>query len=417
MRCLLRSALPLAILLTAWSCAASSVRGTRPSGAERAPELPAVLADLGHHPDAAPLLRDARGHRIQILVAEVDESDHVPVLVRHPFRLSDEYFYPASAIKLCGAVAAVEYLNELARDWSHELPTLDTPLRIYPLFEDEVLEQRDRSNRDRRRITLRHELRKLFLVSDNRAYDRAFEFAGHEFTNHAMHRAGLYSARCVHRLSERRSFSENLRSPRIKLLVGSRPLTIPARTSDTPVDSTHLDGLSIGSGWVADGRLVWEPMDFHRKNSISVRDLQDALVKVVRPDVDLGSPPFDLSDAQHEFLRRAMSQLPRESENPVYDREEFPDDHVKFLLDGLARVVPVDELRVYNKVGRAYGFSVENAYVVHEPSGRSFFVTAVLYTNPNGILNDGDYAYEDLADPWLEALGEVLARRFFSDLT
>ena len=70
---------------------------------------------------------------------------------------------------------------------------------------------------------------------------------------------------------------------------------------------------------------------------------------------------------------------------------------------------------IYNKVGRAYGSSIENAYVVDEGSGRSFFATAVLYTNPNRTVNDGVYAYEALADPYFAELGEALARVLLAD--
>ena len=87
------------------------------------------------------------------------------------------------------------------------------------------------------------------------------------------------------------------------------------------------------------------------------------------------------------------------------------DGWVKFLLEGARRVDP--GVRIYNKVGRAYGFSVENAYLVDGEGERAFFLTVALYTNPNGVLNDGVYAYEKLADPFFLALGEGFAREAF----
>lgn len=103
-----------------------------------------------------------------------------------------------------------------------------------------------------------------------------------------------------------------------------------------------------------------------------------------------------------------MTQLPAESANPVYSAERYPDDWVKFLLPGLARVVAPRDLRVTNKVGRAYGFCVENAYVRDVARDRGFFLSAVLYVNPNGVLNDGEYGYADLADPFFADLGEAV---------
>jgi hypothetical protein len=120
-------------------------------------------------------------------------------------------------------------------------------------------------------------------------------------------------------------------------------------------------------------------------------------------------PAFRISGSRLDLIRRAMGELPRESANPVYPESEFPDGFTKFLLPGLRRLVPADRLRVYGKTGRAYGFTVENSYVVDERTGRSFFLTAALYTNPNQTLNDDDYAYEELADPFFADLAEVAA--------
>jgi len=66
-------------------------------------------------------------------------------------------------------------------------------------------------------------------------------------------------------------------------------------------------------------------------------------------------------------------------------------------------------LRIYNKIGRAYGFTIDNSYVFDVETGRSFFLTAVIYTNANGVLNDDRYEYE-FADCTLADLAEVLGR-------
>lgn len=48
-------------------------------------------------------------------------------------------------------------------------------------------------------------------------------------------------------------------------------------------------------------------------------------------------------------------------------------------------------------------------YVFDVETGRSFFLTAVIYTNANGVLNDDRYEYE-FADRTLADLAEVLGR-------
>ena len=166
----------------------------------------------------------------------------------------------------------------------------------------------------------------------------------------------------------------------------------------------------IGRGFMRGGQLIEEPLDFREKNRMSLADLQRALCKVTRPDVDAGGEGFALTETQRALLLEPMRQMPRQSENPVYDPEDYPDDYVKFLLPGLEKVVPGERLQIYNKVGQAYGFSIENAYVVDIETGRAFFLAAVLYTNADGVLNDDQYEYDEVALPFLANLGESVAR-------
>ena len=88
---------------------------------------------------------------------------------------------------------------------------------------------------------------------------------------------------------------------------------------------------------------------------------------------------------------------------------------MKFLFPGLDRVAPRGAFTIYNKVGLAYGFMIENAYVVHEPSGRSLFVTAAIYANPNATLNDNIYGYETTSLPFLADLGEAIGRHLLAE--
>ena len=79
------------------------------------------------------------------------------------------------------------------------------------------------------------------------------------------------------------------------------------------------------------------------------------------------------------------------------------------------KVVPLERLWIYNKIGQAYGFETENAWVVDRESGRGFFVAATLYVNEDGILNDDQYEYATVAAPFSAALGEALARELLVD--
>ena len=364
---------------------------------------------LHSHPGLESVVANAPEHRLQAVLGVVQPGPEGPILVQHGYRLEEEYFYPASTVKLFAAVAALERLAELREETG--LPIDATTALVYhPLFEDETLDGEDPSNVTSGSITVAQEIRKIFLVSSNEAFNRLYELVGQDGIARSLRDAGLDDARIVHRLSELRSEEENRRYPRIDLITARGTHTIPERTSEPlpPVDPPPR--IEVGEAYFAGGEKVEGPMDFRPKNHVPLATLQRALCMIVRPDVDCGGAGFDLSGEDRELLLDAMRRFPRESENPVYDAEEHPDDYVKFVLPGVRRVIPSSAARVYDKSGQAYGFTTENAWIVDVRTGRSFFLAATLYTNPNGVLNDDDYAYDTVALPFLADLGEAAAR-------
>jgi hypothetical protein len=66
--------------------------------------------------------------------------------------------------------------------------------------------------------------------------------------------------------------------------------------------------------------------------------------------------------------------------------------------------------QIFSKVGQAYGFLVANAYVVDKDTGRSFFLIASVYANPDETMNDDNYAYDSISFPALADVAEVVCR-------
>ncbi|XP_024528841.1 uncharacterized protein LOC112345750 [Selaginella moellendorffii] len=280
-------------------------------------------------------------------------------------------------------------------------------LQFYPLNEGGLLEHYDASNLDGQRITVAHELRKLFLVSDNRAFNRLYDFVGHRWLNETMWHANLPSARLRHHLAGKFSSSSGMNITCRPVGFEERAAVPPKRSGLTLPGNTPSQGLQVGNAYIADGSLVNEPMDFSEKNCISLLDLQNLLIKVTRPDIDLDNSPLDLDEETLKLLMEAMSQCPAESSNPQY--YHYPDDFCKLFLPGLCRVRNKGALRIYNKVGQAFGFTTENAYVVDVETGRSFFLAATIYTNANGVVNDDRYEY-GIAETVMADLAEEIAR-------
>jgi hypothetical protein len=360
---------------------------------------------------------DAPRRRLQILLTLI-EPGATSLAQPAEFRADAEYFYPASTIKLAAAYAALFRLDELSRAGHPDLSP-DTPMVFHPCFSGRTPQDRDESNLRGGSITIAHDCRKIALVSDNPAHNRLYEFVGHreinELVARLVHSEPGREVVINHRLAEPRiPLDANRTTPRVELR-SARVVDIPERRSDLTLDNAHVPGVRVGREHVdplTDERRA-EPMDFSRRNRMSLRSLHTLLLTLTRPDLRPPPTGLVLRPAWRDMLLEAMTIMPAASANPRYEASEFPDHFVKYLLPGLRRRCAASDLIVTNKVGRAYGFSIENALVTHRPSGRSLAITATLYANTRDVLNDGGYEDESLSDPFMADLGEALAREFF----
>ena len=100
--------------------------------------------------------------------------------------------------------------------------------------------------------------------------------------------------------------------------------------------------------------------------------------------------------------------LPGESKTPVYDTNEFYDNYVKMIYYGSEKTAPDPNLRIFNKVGWSYGFLIDACYVADFKNNIEFTLSAVIYCNSDGILNDDKYDYKTVGYPFLKNLGKVI---------
>ena len=367
-------------------------------------DLAALLAkeELG----LADALRRHKEMRIQILLAEpVTAADGKVTLRRSRFGDPRQYFYPASTVKLGAAVAALLELQRLSREQDDAF-TMDAKWRALPRFPGDAV--------DPPWIPIADDLRAMLIVSDNPPYNRCFELLSQKGLNETLWSAGLSSARMWHRLSEPRTVEEHRLTRHLAIQQGDTSLAIAPREAGAKLDNSAFTELQVGASHMRGKERIDQPMSFADKNAISLEDLQDMLAMVVRPDIDLKKRGFpELSVTSRAFLVEQLGAYPRECPSPEYDEKKHPDEYCKFLLPGLRRVVPADSLRVYAKIGQAYGFAIENSYVENVATGRGFFVAAVIYVNADGCIGDDRYEYESVADPFFASLGEALARELW----
>jgi len=116
-----------------------------------------------------------------------------------------------------------------------------------------------------------------------------------------------------------------------------------------------------------------------------------------------------LSASDYTFLWKYMSMLPGESDFPQYKADDYWPAYVKFLLAGSEKGDWFNpDVRIFNKVGNAYGHLIDAAYIVDFEKNIEFMLSAVIYCNSDEVLNDDQYDYDNLGFPFLKALGEVI---------
>lgn len=356
-------------------------------------------------------LEDPKRFRLQVLVGEVrgGAGKGRAHLVRHGFRVDAEYFYPASAVKLCAAAAALEKWGELSDEAGRGLNMM-TPVCFGPLS---PAYPGDPRSPDGGPLTLDFLLRAALIVSDNDAFNRLYDFVGRDELNQRMWRAGAATARIRHRLDVALSEDENRRTPAVELKSSGAPVRLPEVEGALALEAPRLPGLRVGAARIEGERRVEGPKDFSRKNRISLLDLQNLLAAALRPDLGAGVE-LRLSPDCRSALARALCGSAGDLRSSTFEGEEFSEARFRPALQGVARVLPRARIEAFGKSGLAYGFQVENAYFADRATGRAFFLAAAIYADADGVVGDGVYDYDSVSRPFLADLGELAARRLLA---
>lgn len=132
------------------------------------------------------------------------------------------------------------------------------------------------------------------------------------------------------------------------------------------------------------------------------------LQSVLFPESFSEESRFKLKKNDYDFLYAAMSCFPPESKYPLYPKDEVWDASVKFLLYGAAKGDRPKHIRIFNKIGGAYGFLTDIAYIVDLENKIEFMLSATIHCNSDGIFNDDRYDYDSIGYPFLRDLGQLI---------
>jgi hypothetical protein len=340
-------------------------------------------------------------HKVQIIYTQIDrDSENRPTFTDYYFNVDKaNYFYPASTVKLPVAVLALQRLNELGIKGLDENTTMITEVD----GEWQTATYNDPTTKDGR-PTIAHYIKKIFLASDNDAFNRLYEFLGQEYINNSLHKMGYKDVQIIHRLDISLTEQQNRRTNPVRFIDSNSNIVYEQAAATSKLNYTNRD-TKLGKGFFRDGELVNEPFDFSVKNRLTLQGLHEILRSLLFPNGLPEKKKFRLRPDDYAFLYKYMSMYPSESIYPYYDSSKVSDTHVKFLFYGAGLGAPLSDIRIFNKIGDAYGFLTDAAYIVDFKNNIEFMLSATIYCNSDGIYNDDRYEYDSVGFPFLKNLG------------
>jgi hypothetical protein len=351
------------------------------------------------------VLTNIDSFEVQIIYTQIDrDKNNFPAFTTFKYRVNPkEYFYPASCVKLPVAILSLEKLNNL------RIKGLDkyTPLRIDSVRALQSIVASDTSS-ENGLPSISNYIKKLFLVSDNDAYNHLYEFLGQKEINARLHKKGFKDVKIVHRFVSGLSAEDNRYTNPIVFYKDDKVIYKQPEQFNEENYSFDLNKLLKGAGYIdSKDNLVKEPFNFSAKNYISLETLTEILKTVIFPETRSAEMRFNLTNDDHKFLYKYMSMFPRESKHPSYDSTHY-DSFVKYFLFGDSHKPITNNIRVFNKVGQAYGYLTDVAYIIDFEKKVEFMLSAVIHVNKDQIYNDGIYEYDQIGLPFLANLSRVI---------
>ncbi|MBI1780656.1 MAG: serine hydrolase [Sphingobacteriales bacterium] len=350
------------------------------------------------------LLKNADSLNVQIIYTQINrDKNNIPSLTDYYFNVnSNKYFYPASTVKMPVALLALEKLNDLKVEGLSRQSTMITE----SAYSGQTSVYNDPTSKDGR-PTIEQYIKKIFLVSDNDAYNRLYEFLGQEYINDKLHEKGYKDVQLLHRLQLPLSEEENRHTNPVKFYdtTGKLIYEKPALFNQQQYE---LRNTKLGKGYMSGDKLINEPFDFSKRNRFSLGDLHNILRSIIFPQTVAADKRFNLTEEDYRFLRKYMSLFPGEADYPQYPEFGEWDAYCKFVLYGSEKGNLPKHIRIFNKVGDAYGFLLDIAYVVDFEKKVEFFLSTVIYCNSDGIFNDDKYDYDEVGYPFMKHLGQVI---------
>ncbi len=348
------------------------------------------------------VLKDPAHYRLQIIYTQIDRNkQNIPSFKNYYYNYDPESYYnPASMVKMPLAFLSLEKLHQLNQPGLNKFTRMQFDSNYIgqrPLIKDSTSESGYPS--------IANFIKRAFLISENDPYNRMYQFIGQEAINTRLHQKGFDKLRITRQFM---GFNEeqNRHTNPIKFLNDDGTVLFEQAGAYNSSSFDFSKKFLLGKGYInKNDSLINEPFDFTKHNYIPLEEFQQILQSVLFPLSVPEKQRFDLEKNDRDFLLRYLSQYPSETTYPKYNDSIFYDSYVKFFFLDSTHSMP-SSIRVFNKVGWAYGFLTDVSYIIDFNNKVEFMLSATIYVNEDGILNDDKYEFETVGQPFLKGVGE-----------
>ncbi len=356
--------------------------------------------------DLKEYLKKADTLQIQILYTQINrDQNNLPSFKSYSYKLNPEhYFYPASTVKLPAVIFALEKINSLKKPGFTAFSDMITD----SAFKKQTSVFTDSSAKNGK-ASIAQYIKKILLVSDNDAFNRLYEFIGRAEINQKLKFHQFNNSRIINRLSVGDDRQTSRHTNPIKFYTDNKLVYDKTAAFDENDYPLKLKNLQRGIGYYDGKNLVNKPFDFADKNAFAIADQQLLMKKLIFPEAFKPKNRFNLTGKDYDLIYRYMSMYPTESKFPTYHPVDYYPTYCKFLYYGSTKNDILNpDVRIFNKVGDAYGYLIDNAYFVDYKNKVEFLLTAVIQCNEDGIYNDDKYEYDTVGFPFMKKLGSFI---------
>ena len=370
------------------------------------PDSPLLDSLLRTSPALAPVLARPATYQLQIIYTQINrDAQNVPHFIRHTYHLNpQQYFNPASLVKLPVALLSLEKLHALPPAVTRStIISTGTAGRCQTAVPFAAPADSDRQ------ATVGNYIKRMLLVSDNLAYNRLYEFLGQKLINDRLQQLGYAGSRIVRRFAPCDTAANRYTNPiAFHTATGDtiykQPAQINPRTPAPP-----LGPVFAGRAYQAGGRIIRKPYDFTTANNLPLPDITALLQSALFPESLPPTQRLALTAPDYAFLRQYLHLTPHASSFSTYASPKYFDAYKKYLYSGRSpAAVTQPGLRIFNIVGMSHGYLADVAYFADSLHQSEFMLSAILYVNRDGIINDAAYDYDTIGLPFLAQLGHLL---------